>query len=63
MHTLENLLRDLDPYRPYLQWLEGHVEDGEITLPFFYRNVLDCVRSLLRQIGYRDNLVYARRHE
>jgi len=58
MHTLENLLRHFDPYSPYLQWLEGHVEDGQRTLPFFYRNVLDCVRYLLRQIAYRDDLVY-----
>jgi len=59
MHTLENLLRHLDPYRQYLQWLEGHVEDGQRTLPFFYRNVLDCVRYLLCQIAYHDDLVYA----
>jgi len=59
MHTLENLLRHLDPYSPYLQWLEGHGEDGQRTLPFFYRNVLDGVRYLLRQIAYRNDLVYA----
>jgi len=29
MHTLENLLPHLDPYSPYLEWLEGHVEDGQ----------------------------------
>jgi hypothetical protein len=59
MHTLENHLRHLDPYGPYLQWFEGHVEDGQRTLPFFYRDILDCVRYLLRQIAYRDDLVYA----
>jgi len=63
MHTLEKLLRHLDPYSPYLQWLEGHVVDGQRTLPFFYQNVLDCVRYLLRQIAYRDDLVYAARGE
>jgi len=51
MHTLEYLLRHLDPYSPYLQWLKTHVEDGQRTLPFFYRNVLDCVRYLLHQIA------------
>jgi len=61
MDTLENLLQHWDPYTPYLQWLEGYVEDGQRTLPFFYRNVLDCVRYLLRQIAYRDDLVYAPR--
>ena len=59
MHTLENHLRHLDRYGPYLQWFEGHVEDGQRTLPFFYRDILDCVRYLLRQIAYRDDLVYA----
>jgi len=63
MHTLENLLRHLDPYSPYLQWLEGHVEDSQSTLLFFYRNVLACVRYLLRQIAYRDDLVFAPRRE
>jgi len=63
MHTFENLLRHLDPYCPYLQWLEGHVEDDQRTLPFFYRNLLDCVRYLLRKIAYRDDLVYAPRRE
>lgn len=63
MHTLENHLRFLDPYSPYLQWFEGQVEGGVRTLPFFYRNVLDCVRYLLRQIAYREDLVYAPRRE
>ena len=63
MHTLENHLRSLDPYSPYLQWFEGQVEDSKRTLPFFYRNVLDCVRYLLRQIAYQDDLVYAPRRE
>jgi len=43
--------------------LEGHVEDGQRILPFFYRNVLECVRYFLRQIAYRDDLVYAPRRE
>jgi len=63
MHTLENHLRLLDPYSQYLQSFEGQVEDGQRTLPFFYRDVLGCVRYLLRQIAYRDDLVYAPRHE
>jgi len=63
MHTLDNLLRHLNPYSPYLQCLEGYVADGQRTFPFFYRNVLDCVRYLLRQIAYRDDLVYAPRRE
>jgi len=63
MHMLENLLRHLDPYSPYLQWLEGHVEHSQRTLPFFYRNAPDCARHLPRQIAYHDDLVYAPRRE
>jgi len=63
MHTLENHLQHVDPYGPYLAWFEGKVEDGKRTLPFFYRDVLGCVRYLLRQIAYRDDLVYAPRRE
>ena len=63
MHTLENHLRSLDLYSPYLQWFEGQVQDSKRTLPFFYRNVLDCVRYLLRQIAYQDDLVYPPRRE
>jgi len=63
MHTLENHLRSLDPYSSYLQWFEGQVEDSKRTLPFFYRNVLDCFKYLLHQIAYQDNLVYAPRRE
>jgi len=59
MHTLENHLRFLDPYSQYLQWFEGQVEDAQTTLPIFYHDVLGCGRYLLRQIGYRDDLVYA----
>ena len=58
MHTLENHLRSLVTHSSYLQWFEGQVEDSKRTLPFFYRNVLDCVRYLLHQITYQDDLVY-----
>jgi len=63
MHTIENHLRCLDPHSSYLQWFEGKVEDRKRTLPFFYRNVLDCVRLLLHQIAYQDDLVNAPRRE
>jgi len=63
MHTLENHLRSLDPHSSYLQWFEGQVEDTKGILPFFYRNVLDWVRYLLRQIAYQDDLLYPPRRE
>ena len=51
MHTLENPLQSLHPHSSYLQWFEGQVEDSKRTPPFFYCNVLDCVRYLLREIA------------
>ena len=52
MYTLEKYLRSLDPYGSYLRWFEGPVEDSKKRFPFFYRNILDCMRYLLRQITY-----------
>ena len=52
MHTLENHLQSLDRCSPYIQWFAGQVDDSKRMLPFFYRNVLDCVRYLLCQIAY-----------
>ena len=63
MYMLENHLRSLDPYSHYLQWFEGQVDDGRRSLPFFYCNILDCVRYLLRQIVYRDDFICTPRHE
>jgi len=56
MHRLENDLRSLNPHSSYLQGVEGQGEESKRTLPFFYRKVLDCVRYLLRQIAYQDDL-------
>jgi len=61
MYTLENLLQALYPHSAYLQWNEGQVDDSKRILPFFYRNVLDCVRYLLRQIAYRDDFASSTR--
>jgi len=63
MPRLENHLPLLDPDSHYLQWFEGQVDDGQRTLPFLYRNVLGCVRYLLPQIAYGDDLVNVPRHE
>jgi len=52
-----------DPHSSYLQWFEGLVDESKRTLPFFYRNVLDCVRSLFCQIACQDDLVYVPRRE
>jgi len=61
MHTLKKHLREMDLYSRYLQWFDEQVEDGNRTLSFFYRNILDCVRYLLHQIAYPDDFVHALR--
>jgi len=58
MYTLAKHLQELDLWGRYLQLFEGQVENGERTLSFFYRNVLSCVRYLLRKIALRDDFVY-----
>jgi len=63
MHMFENHLRRLDHYTQYQQWFEGKVKDNEKTLSFFYHNIVDCIRYLICQIAYRDDLVYVLRHE
>jgi len=63
VHTLDNHLRLLDPYSHYLQWFEEQVEDGQRTLLIFYRDVLECVRYLLHQIAYPDDLIYTPQRE
>ena len=55
MYTLEKGLRSLDPYASNLPWFEREVEDDKRTFPFFYRNILDCVRYLLDRKSTRLN--------
>ena len=63
MYTWEKRLGNLDPYGSYLVGFEGQVEHDKRTFPFFYRNILDCVRYLLWQILYCDDFVYAPCHQ
>ena len=63
MYTLEYYPRFLDSHSAYQQWFEGLVEDSWRALLFFYHNVLDCLKYLLRQITYWDDLVYTPLHE
>ena len=63
IHTLGKHLLEFDSYSRYLQLFEGQVEDGKRTLSFFYRNVLECVRYLLRQIANQDNFIYRPQRE
>ena len=49
----------LDPFGEYLVWTEAVIDDGRHVETFYYRNNIDCVRYLFRQVVYRWNMIYA----
>jgi len=49
----------LDPFGEYLVWTESVIDDGRPAATFYYRNIIDCVRYLIRQVMYRSDMVYA----
>jgi hypothetical protein len=57
--SLRKQLEVLDPFGEYLTWTEATMDDGKHSTTFYYRNVIDCVRYLIRQIAYRPDMVYA----
>jgi hypothetical protein len=57
--TLRKCLEVLDPFGGYLAWTEAGLDDGKHATVFYYRNVIDCVRYLIRQVAYRPDMVYA----
>lgn len=58
-YTLRQHLDVLDPFREYLVWSEAAIDDGQHSRTIYYRNVVDCVRYLIRQVAYRSDMVYA----
>jgi len=48
----------LDPFPDYLMWTEAEINDGQYVTTFYYRNVINCVHYLFRQIAYRSDMVY-----
>ena len=52
-------LDELDPFADYLMWTEATIEDGQHATTLYYRNVIDCVRFLIRQVSYSSEMVYA----
>ena len=62
-YTLEKYLNELDPFGQYLAWTQVTVECEKRPSTFFYRNIVDCVRYVLRQVAYKDDMVYAPVHE
>ena len=58
-YTLQQHLDVLDPFGEYLTWTEAAIGDGRHTTTVYYRNTLECVRYLVRQVVYRADIVYA----
>jgi len=58
-YTLRQHLDVLDPFSEYLVWTEAAIDDGQHATTFYYRNVLNCVRYLIRQVAYKSDMVYA----
>jgi len=58
-YTLRHHLDVLDPFREYLVWAEASIDDGRHATTFYYPNIIDCVRYLIRQVGYSWDIVYA----
>ena len=58
-YSLEKQLETLEPFREYLSWTEATLESGEQSTTFYYRNIVSCVRYLIRQVAYKEHMVYA----
>jgi hypothetical protein len=58
-YTMRQHLDVLDPFGEYLVWTEAVIDDGRHAATFYYRNIIDCVRYLIRQVAYRSDMVYA----
>jgi len=58
-YTLRQHLDILDPFRESLVWAEASIDDGRPATTFYYRNIIDGVRYVIRQVSYRADIVYA----
>jgi len=52
-------LDELDLFGDCLVWTEAAIDDSQHPTTFYYRNVIDCVRFLIRQVAYRSEMVCA----
>ena len=57
-YTLQQHLDILDPFGEYLTLTEAAIGYGQHTTTFYYRNALDWVHYLVRQVAYRSDIVY-----
>jgi len=58
-YTMRQYLNILDPFGKYLVWMDAIIDDGRHAPTFYYRNIIDGVRYLIRQVAYRSDMVYA----
>jgi len=58
-YTLRQHLDILDPFREYLVWVEASIDDGRHSTTFYYRNISDCVRYVIRQVADSSDIGYA----
>jgi len=58
-YTLRQHHDILDRFREDLVWEEASTDDGRHATTFYYRNSIDCVRNLIRQVAYSSDMVYA----
>jgi len=52
-------LDELDPFGDYLVSTEAAIDHGQHATTFYYRNVIDRVHFLIRQVAYRSQRDYA----
>jgi len=52
-YTMRQHLDELDPFSDYLLWTEAAIDDGQHVTTLYYRNLIDSVRFLIRQVAYR----------
>jgi len=57
-YTRRQHLDVLDPFGEYLVWTEDIIDDSRHAATFYYRNIINCVRYLIRQVAYRSDMVY-----
>jgi len=58
-YTMRQYPKVLDPFGEYSAWKEAIINDGRHAATFHYRNIIDCVRYLIRKVAYRSDMVYA----
>ena len=57
VYTMRQHLDNPDPFGDYLVWTEAAIEDGQHATTFYYQNVIDCVRFLIRHVHQQKKSV------